>query len=151
MCRRAQEPAQGQWTLPAGFLECGETLEQAAARETFEETGVMADPAALDLCAVANLTATNQVVVTFRTELDTEPLVRAGPECLEVAFLSESDMEQVDVAWRKSFGVESQQFFDELRSRQFRIRLATFGSATGVGARSREYLIGVGETRKREA
>ena len=37
LCRRAIEPRHGFWTLPAGFVENGETLEQAAARETLEE------------------------------------------------------------------------------------------------------------------
>src|ERR1700692_4622421 len=54
MCRRSQEPARGQWVLPSGFLECGETLEQGAARETFEETGVSLDPNQLDLASIIN-------------------------------------------------------------------------------------------------
>ncbi|MEJ2057379.1 MAG: NUDIX hydrolase, partial [Desulfofustis sp.] len=39
LCRRAIKPARGQWTLPAGYLENGETLEAGAARETVEESG----------------------------------------------------------------------------------------------------------------
>ncbi|NIR25448.1 MAG: NUDIX domain-containing protein, partial [Gammaproteobacteria bacterium] len=37
LCRRAIEPRKGYWTLPAGFMENGETSSQAAARETIEE------------------------------------------------------------------------------------------------------------------
>src|SRR3981081_2861150 len=37
LCRRAIEPRRGFWTVPAGFMENGETLQQAAARETYEE------------------------------------------------------------------------------------------------------------------
>lgn len=37
LCRRAIEPRRGYWTLPAGFMENGETMQQAAARETLEE------------------------------------------------------------------------------------------------------------------
>src|SRR5262245_64942520 len=37
LCRRAIEPRYGLWTLPAGFMENGETVAQAAARETLEE------------------------------------------------------------------------------------------------------------------
>jgi len=62
MCRRSQEPAIGQWVLPSGFLECGETLEQGAARETFEETGVSLDPNQLDLASIINITAIDQVI-----------------------------------------------------------------------------------------
>ena len=37
LCRRAIEPRRGYWTVPAGFMENGETLAQGAARETLEE------------------------------------------------------------------------------------------------------------------
>src|ERR1700691_1515353 len=52
MCRRAQDPARGQWTVPLGFLERGETLEEGVARETFEETGIIINPAARGLCSI---------------------------------------------------------------------------------------------------
>src|SRR5574343_505168 len=39
LCKRAIEPQKGFWTLPAGFMENGETTAQAAARETHEEAG----------------------------------------------------------------------------------------------------------------
>jgi len=47
LCRRAIEPRYGKWTLPAGFLECGETLEAGALRETHEEIGI--PPASLEV------------------------------------------------------------------------------------------------------
>src|SRR5438270_13640327 len=37
---RAQEPCKGEWTFPGGLVELGETLRQAAERETYEETGI---------------------------------------------------------------------------------------------------------------
>lgn len=55
LCRRANAPAAGRWALPGGFMECGETLEEAAARETFEETGVRLDAGTLRLHAVSTL------------------------------------------------------------------------------------------------
>ena len=38
--RRDQEPHRGEWSFPSGFVDAGETLEQAAAREAKEETGL---------------------------------------------------------------------------------------------------------------
>jgi NADH pyrophosphatase NudC (nudix superfamily) len=55
LCRRAHQPSLGAWTPPAGFMEQGETLERAAAREALEETGVSIDPEKLTLYAVTNL------------------------------------------------------------------------------------------------
>jgi 8-oxo-dGTP pyrophosphatase MutT (NUDIX family) len=60
LCRRAENPARGQWIVPSGYLEHGETLEQGAARETFEEAGLILDPDQLDLYSVMNMTATGQ-------------------------------------------------------------------------------------------
>ena len=81
MCRRAQQPALGKWMVPSGFLECGETLEEGAARETLEETGVALDPTQLQLCSIMNMTIVDQVAITFRTVLTSEPLTRPGAEC----------------------------------------------------------------------
>jgi len=141
MCRRAQEPALGQWTLPSGYLECGETLEEGAARETFEETGIVADPADLELYAISNMTAIEQIAVTFRLQIDAEPNLRAGAECREVAFLTEEQTHQNEIAWRESFGDGPRKFFQELRSRNFTIQLSTLASKDGDHFRSREYPI----------
>jgi len=141
MCRRAQEPARGRWAPPSGFLECGETLEQGAARETFEETGVQVEPDRLDLLSIINITAMDQIAVVFRVELQTEPALRPGTECLEVAFLSEYEVPQEDLAWRKQLGSVPAKVFRELRSRDFAIDLITVGPTPGVGFSARDYKI----------
>jgi ADP-ribose pyrophosphatase YjhB (NUDIX family) len=141
MCRRAEAPGRGQWAPPMGFLECGETLQQAAARETLEEAGVRVDPDRLDLTALINLTAIEQVAVAFRVELPVAPLLCAGPECLEVAFLAEDEVPRGDLAWRGSLGPVPGEFFAELRSRDFSLNLITVGPRPGVGFARRNYKI----------
>lgn len=141
MCRRAQHPAIGQWVFPSGFLECGETLQQAAARETWEETGVAVDPERLELYSVVNMAAIEQIVVAFRCELGTVPAVQAGAECSEVAFLRESEIPANQFAWRSSMGDSADRLFEELERRSFCIHLATMGSESGAGFSARRYQI----------
>lgn len=141
MCRRSQEPGLGKWTVPSGYLECGETLEQGAARETYEETGVRVDPASLELHGVINMVEIHQVAIGFRVQLPTEPSVRPGPECLDAAFLAEEDVPADQIAWRMYMGDSPQRYFNEIRSGDFAIRLATLGSAQDPEFKSREYAI----------
>lgn len=82
LCRRAIEPRRGFWTLPAGFMEIGETMQEAAARECYEEA--LARVEVGSLLAVVNVTRANQVSVMFRAKLLT-PEFNPGPESLEVA------------------------------------------------------------------
>jgi ADP-ribose pyrophosphatase YjhB (NUDIX family) len=142
MCRRAFEPATGQWAVPTGYLELGETLEEGAARETREETGVVVSPADLELCSVINMTSIRQVAIIFRIVLNELPATQPGPECLEVAFLAAHEVPHGQFAWRNTMGSGPERFYKELLSKQFTIQLITLGDATGAGFRSREYLIG---------
>jgi len=141
LCRRAQEPAQGQWTIPGGFLECGETLEACCARETFEETGIAIDPESLDLYSVINMTTTNQVLVNFRVQIATEPALYPGPECLELAFLAPDEAPPGQLAWVKALSYSHPRLLNEVRTGQFGIYLMTMGNAEGVGFRSRDYAL----------
>ncbi len=69
LCRRAIEPRTGYWTFPAGFMELNESLEQAAARETWEEA--KAEVEITHLYAVFTLVRVNQVYVVFRGKMKT--------------------------------------------------------------------------------
>jgi len=87
LCRRAIDPRHGLWTLPAGFLEDGETTIEGAARETLEEAGARIE--ITSLYALFNLPSVNQVYVMYRAkllDLDFGP----GPESLEVKLVDES-------------------------------------------------------------
>jgi len=141
MCRRAEEPGRGLWAIPSGFLEVGESLEEGAARETREETGLVLDPNRLDLCSVINMTSIEQVAIIFRVMLDSIPVLTPSPECLELAFKSAHEVPEDQFAWHSTMGDGPERFYGELRSGEFSIRLITLGAANGAGFRSREYKI----------
>jgi ADP-ribose pyrophosphatase YjhB (NUDIX family) len=67
LCKRAIEPRYGLWTLPAGFMENGETITEAAARETLEEANARAHQ--LKLFGVFSLPHISQVYLMFKGEL----------------------------------------------------------------------------------
>jgi len=96
LCRRAIEPRYGLWTLPAGFMENGETVQQGAARETLEEARARVEIGAL--YTLFNLPHINQVYMLFRSRLldaDFGP----GAESLEVELLDESQIPWDDIAF----------------------------------------------------
>lgn len=97
LCRRAIEPRHGLWTLPAGFMENGETTSQAAARETLEEANARIE--LLGLYAMYNLPHINQVQLLFRAkllDLDFSP----GVESLEVELFGEDEIPWDTLAFR---------------------------------------------------
>ena len=89
LCRRAIEPRLGLWTVPAGFMENGETTAQGAARETLEEANARVEVG--PLYAVYNIPHINQVYILFRARLlDLD--FSAGTESLEVKLFDEKDV-----------------------------------------------------------
>src|SRR5712671_295170 len=82
LCRRAIEPRYGYWTLPAGFMENGETAGQAALRETTEEAGARIELGAP--CTMVSIPYVNQVHLFYRARLLSLEF-KPGEETLEVA------------------------------------------------------------------
>lgn len=122
MCRRAHDPAVGLWTPPGGFMERGETLEMAAAREAAEEAGLIVDPAKLIPYSITTLTNLAQIYISFRIEIP-EPQLLAGPESLEVALFSEADMPWDQIAFSEAPSF-FRLFFKEQRTGQFSIHIS---------------------------
>ena len=98
LCKRAIQPRLGKWTLPAGFMENGETSLEGAVRETAEEAGATVRIHDDSLYTLFNLPSINQVYLFFRAELAT-PEFEAGAESLEVALFSESQIPWSEIAF----------------------------------------------------
>jgi ADP-ribose pyrophosphatase YjhB (NUDIX family) len=96
LCKRAIEPRKGYWTVPAGFMENNETLQQAAARESYEEA--LAKVEIGSLLTVVHVLRAHQVHVFFRAKLPT-PEFGAGPESLEVHLVEPKDIPWADIAF----------------------------------------------------
>lgn len=97
LCKRAIEPRLGFWTLPAGFMENGETIADGALRETIEEAG--ARVVLQDLFAAYDVIEVHQVHVYFRARLlDLE--FAPGPESLDVRLFREQDIPWDQLAFR---------------------------------------------------
>ena len=89
ICRRAIEPRHGLWTLPAGFMENGESAAEGAAREAMEEANARVE--VTDLYTVYSIPRISQVYMMFRARL-LDPAVSPGPESLEVKLVTESEI-----------------------------------------------------------
>lgn len=96
MARRAIEPRHGFWTMPAGYMELGETTEAGAAREVWEEA--RAEVEINDLLALYNLPRINQVHLIYRARM-VSPEHGAGPESLETALMRWEDIPWGDLAF----------------------------------------------------
>jgi ADP-ribose pyrophosphatase YjhB (NUDIX family) len=116
LCRRAIEPRKGLWTLPAGFMENGETTSQAAARETLEEACARIDVG--EPFAMVSIPHISQVHLFFRA-LMMNPDHAPGEESLDVALFDEQDIPWDALAFR-SVTLALKHYFDDRRRDLFR-------------------------------
>jgi len=115
LCRRAIEPKYGFWTLPAGFMENGETTLEGSARETLEEAGARIEVSGL--YTLFNLPHINQVYLMFRArllDLDFQP----GIESLDARLFAESEIPWDEIAFR-AVRATLELYFEDRRSGRF--------------------------------
>jgi ADP-ribose pyrophosphatase YjhB (NUDIX family) len=97
LCKRNIEPRWGKWTLPAGFMELGETTLQGAARETDEEAGAQFEMEAL--FSVLSVPRVGQVHLFYRARLLSDQFI-PGHETLEAKLFTEAEIPWEEIAFR---------------------------------------------------
>ncbi len=97
LCKRNIEPRWGKWTLPAGFMELGETTAQGAARETDEEAGAQIEME--PLFSVLSVPRVGQVHLFYRARLLSEQF-QPGYETIEARLFSEEEVPWDEIAFR---------------------------------------------------
>jgi len=123
LCQRAIEPRRGFWTLPAGFLELGETTAQGALRETDEEAGAKIELGAL--FSVLNVVRVGQVHL-FYLAVMTSPDLAPGSESLQARLFREDEIPWDEIAFR-TVRETLRLFFDDRRRGQFGMHCADIG------------------------
>lgn len=126
LCKRAIEPRRGYWTVPAGFMENGETLQQAAERESHEEA--LARVEIGSLLSIVHVLHAHQVHVFFRARL-AEPGFGIGPESLESKMVTEAQVPWDDLAF-PSITFTLQRYFADRAAKVERQHYATFDYRT---------------------
>lgn len=121
LCRRAIEPRYGYWTVPAGFMELGESLGEAAVRETWEEA--RASVALGPLFAVVDVIEARQVHVFFRGALR-EEAHGPGEETLETRLVEPAALPWDDIAF-PSVRIALERFLEDRRSDARAVHLVT--------------------------
>lgn len=115
LCRRSIEPRYGYWNVPSGYLENGETVEEGAVREVWEES--LAKIRLFGVHAIFSLPHINQIYIHFLGELLNLDFA-AGPESLEVRLFEEEEIPWEEIAFTSSVFTLKNYFEDLRRGRQ---------------------------------
>ena len=96
LCQRSIDPGYGLWTIPSGFMECNESVEEGAKREAFEEVGITCSD--LNLFVIYSIPSISQVYMLFTSELGSDQFA-VGPETLSAQFFLFNDLPWDDIAF----------------------------------------------------
>ncbi len=97
LCKRNIEPRWGKWTLPAGFMELGETTAEGALRETDEEAGAQIELG--EIFTLMNVPRVGQVHLFYRARLLSERF-NPGHETIEARLFREDEIPWDEIAFR---------------------------------------------------
>jgi ADP-ribose pyrophosphatase YjhB (NUDIX family) len=125
LCRRGIEPRYGLWTVPAGYMENGETTFEGAIRETLEEANARVEIG--PLYALYNIPHINQVYLLFRARL-LDAGVRAGRETLEARLFAEHEIPWNEIAFATVRNTLQHYYADRHRG-EYRFHMGTITPA----------------------
>jgi ADP-ribose pyrophosphatase YjhB (NUDIX family) len=123
LCRRNIEPRHGFWTLPAGFMELGESTAEGALRETIEEAG--AKVRMQELFTVLNVVRVGQVHLFYRA-LMLDTTLAPGPETIEARLFREDEVPWDQLAFR-TVRQTLELFFEDRRRGSFGVHTQDIG------------------------
>ncbi|AMO25623.1 NUDIX hydrolase [Ramlibacter tataouinensis] len=115
LCKRNIEPRWGKWTLPAGFMELGETAAEGAARETLEEAGAQIEMEGL--ITVLSVPRVSQVHLYFLARLLSDRF-DPGHETIEARLFTEDEIPWDELAF-KTVKETLERFFEDRRKGSF--------------------------------
>ena len=115
LCKRNIEPRWGKWTLPAGFMELGESVSEGASRETVEEAGANFEIG--ELFAVMSVVRVGQVHLFYRAQLINEDFA-PGHETIEARLFTEDEIPWDEIAFR-TVRETLQHYFADRRAGRF--------------------------------
>lgn len=121
LCRRAIEPRYGYWTLPAGFMENGESTGEGAARETLEEAGARIELG--EPFSILDVPQIEQIHMFFHATM-LGPELDPGPESLEARLFDESEIPWDALAFR-TVSQTLRWYFEDRREGRFRLHTET--------------------------
>jgi ADP-ribose pyrophosphatase YjhB (NUDIX family) len=120
--KRANDPRKGFWELPGGFMEVDESLREASARETLEETGVIIKQNSLELYMVGTVGFINEVHVLFRAQAEIATL-KPGLEAEEACWLDEERAPWQSIAYPQT-EIALRFFYRDIRENSFGVYYA---------------------------
>jgi ADP-ribose pyrophosphatase YjhB (NUDIX family) len=121
LCKRAIEPRYGYWTLPAGFMENGESTGEGAERETVEEAGARIELG--EPFSIVDVPHVEQVHMFFRARM-LGPDLDPGPETLEARLFDEAEVPWEQIAFR-TVSQTLRWFFEDRRNGRFELHTST--------------------------
>ncbi len=133
--KRGTQPKQGHWAIPSGFVEKGETPEQAACRELCEETTARIDPASLHLYLVGSLPEISEVYLVYHGELQSD-LCATTAEAREVAFFGAGDVPWEDYAY-PDVAEAMKQFYQDHARRTYGVYVGRYAAGVNTFTRIR--------------